>query len=149
VKAERVLLSGSARYRGNGADVDVYAFGPDAATVVSEVKARGNGEGFMRLDRWLGDSDILFLRRDRAEPLIVLPWRVWARVILSSRPSGSQPQEKRYPRAAEVLPPTRGARGSAPVLTPYQNSNLPCHRISVVLGSMLSIVFLSALSCPR
>jgi hypothetical protein len=24
---------------------------------------------------------MLFLRRDRAEPLIVLPWRVWARLV--------------------------------------------------------------------
>jgi Holliday junction resolvase len=46
VKAERVPLSGAARYQGNGADVDVYAFGPDAAPLVGEVKARGNGAGF-------------------------------------------------------------------------------------------------------
>lgn len=80
LKAKQVPLSGSARYRGNGADVDVYAFGPDAAPLVSEVKARSNGEGFTMLERWLGDADILFLRRDRAEPLIVLPCRVWARL---------------------------------------------------------------------
>jgi hypothetical protein len=41
------------------------------------VKARGNGEGFATLERWLGDNDALFLRRDRAEPVIVLPWRIW------------------------------------------------------------------------
>lgn len=34
VKAERVPLSGAARYRGNGADIDVYAFGPAAAPIV-------------------------------------------------------------------------------------------------------------------
>jgi hypothetical protein len=28
--------------------------------------------------------DILFLRRDRAEPMIVLPWRVWARLLSAS-----------------------------------------------------------------
>jgi hypothetical protein len=43
VKAERVPLSGAVRYQGNGADVDVYAFGPAAAPLVCEVKARGNG----------------------------------------------------------------------------------------------------------
>jgi hypothetical protein len=81
IKAERVRLSGSAHYRGNGCDIDVYAFGPDAAPLVGEVKARGNGEGFAMLERWLGDADILFLRRDRAEPLVVVPWRVWARLL--------------------------------------------------------------------
>ncbi len=81
VKAERVPLSGAARYQGNGADVDVYAFGQDAAPLVGEVKARGNGAGFTTLERWLGDSDILFLRRDRADPLIVLPWSAWARLL--------------------------------------------------------------------
>jgi hypothetical protein len=66
IKAERVPLSGSARYRGNGSDIDVYAFGPDAAPLVGEVKARANGESFTILERWLGDADLLFLRRDRA-----------------------------------------------------------------------------------
>jgi hypothetical protein len=33
------------------------------------------------LERWLGAADALFLRRDRAEPLVVLPWRVWARMV--------------------------------------------------------------------
>jgi len=40
IKAERVPLSGAARYRGNGADLDVYAFGADVAPIVGEVKAR-------------------------------------------------------------------------------------------------------------
>jgi hypothetical protein len=56
VKAERVPLAGAARYRGNGADVDLYVFGPDAATIVCEVKARASGEGFATLERWLGDA---------------------------------------------------------------------------------------------
>ena len=81
LRAERVPLSGAARYRGNGADVDVYAFGPEDAPLVSEVKSRGNGEGFATLERWLGENDALFLRRDRAEPLVVLPWRTWARLL--------------------------------------------------------------------
>ena len=31
IAGERVPLSGAARYRGNGADVDLYVFGPDGA----------------------------------------------------------------------------------------------------------------------
>jgi Holliday junction resolvase len=81
IKAERVPLSGAVRYRENGADVDVYAFGPDEAPLVCEVKARASGEGFVTLERWLSDADALFLRRDRSDPLIVLPWQTWLRLI--------------------------------------------------------------------
>ena len=81
VKAERVPLSGASHYRGNGADVDVYALGPDAAPMVSEVKVRASGEGFTTLERWLSENDMLFLIRDRAEPLVVLPSRSWRRIL--------------------------------------------------------------------
>lgn len=86
LRAERVPLSGAMRYQGNGADVDVYAFGPDEAPLVSEVKARANGEGFATLERWLSDADTLFLRRNHAEPIVVLPWRVWARLVKRGAP---------------------------------------------------------------
>jgi hypothetical protein len=62
--------------RGNGCDID--PFDPDAAPLVGEVKARGNSEGFVLLEQWLGDADML--RSDRAEPLVVL-WRLWARLL--------------------------------------------------------------------
>ena len=78
--AARVPLSGAAGGRFK-ADVDVYPFGQDAAPLVTEVKARASGEGFATLERWLADNDALFLRRDRAEPLVVLPWRTWLRFL--------------------------------------------------------------------
>jgi hypothetical protein len=81
IKSERVPLSGASRYRGNGSDIDIYTFGRDAAPLVAEVKARASGEGFAALERWLGDADALFLRRDRAESLVVLPWSTWARLL--------------------------------------------------------------------
>ncbi len=74
-------LSGAVRYRGNGADVDVYARGPDEAPFVSEVKGRKGGGGFITLERWLADYDALFLIRDRAKPLVVLPWERWAELV--------------------------------------------------------------------
>ena len=37
--------------------------------------------GFVQLERWPGDNDVLFLRRDRAEPLVVLPWATWAKLV--------------------------------------------------------------------
>ena len=43
VHAEKVPLFGAACYQDNGADVDVYALGPDAAPMVSEVKASTGG----------------------------------------------------------------------------------------------------------
>jgi len=46
IKGERVPLSGAARYRGNGADVDLYVFGPDAAPLVCELKSASFGTGF-------------------------------------------------------------------------------------------------------
>ena len=50
---------------------------------VAEVKARANGEGFKTLERWLAGNDMLFLRRDRQSPLVVLPWDVYERLMKS------------------------------------------------------------------
>jgi Holliday junction resolvase len=81
VHAERYPLSGASRFRGSGHDVDIYAFGQDAAPLVAESKARKDGGGFVQLERWLGEFDALFLRRNHADPLVVLPWRVWAALL--------------------------------------------------------------------
>ena len=70
-----------ARYRGAGHDVDLYPFGRDAAPLVAEVKARKNGSGFALLEKWLGEYQVLFLRRDRADPLVVLPWSTWETLL--------------------------------------------------------------------
>lgn len=79
--AERVPLSGASRYKGNGSDVDVYVRGKDAAPWIAEVKARASGEGFATLDRWLGENDILFLMRDRADPTVLLTWSRWCDIL--------------------------------------------------------------------
>ena len=84
VKCERVPLSGAAGGSFSG-DVDVYAFGADQAPLVTEVKARKSGEGFVQLNRWMGENDALFLIQDRAEPLVALPWRTWVRLIGDGR----------------------------------------------------------------
>lgn len=81
IHAERVPLSGASRYQGNGADIDIYPFGEDAGALVGEVKARASGEGFKTLERWLGENDMLFLVRDRQEPMVVLPWGTWERLL--------------------------------------------------------------------
>ncbi len=81
VHAERVPLSGAARYQGASHDVDVLAFGREGAPLCAEVKGRKSGAGFTTLERWLGDNDALFLRRDHADPIVVIPWRVWALLL--------------------------------------------------------------------
>ena len=73
IKAERYPLSGASRFRGSGHDIDIYAYGPDEAPLVAEVKARKSGSGFVTLESWLAGYDILFLRRNNADPLVVLP----------------------------------------------------------------------------
>jgi hypothetical protein len=81
IHAERYPLSGASRFRGKGHDLDVYIWGRDEAPAVAEVKARRDGGGFAMLERWLSDYDILFLRRNNSDPLVVAPWRVWAQLL--------------------------------------------------------------------
>ena len=59
VHAERYPLSGASRFRGSGHDLDVYVRGRDEAPIVAEVKARKDGNGFVQLERWLGEYDAL------------------------------------------------------------------------------------------
>ncbi|MCP1915915.1 hypothetical protein J2R96_008395 [Bradyrhizobium elkanii] len=72
--AERVPLSGSAggSYLG---DLTVPLVGVDR---VVEVKCRA--AGFKELYRWLIDRDMLIVRADRSEPLVVLPLKLAAEI---------------------------------------------------------------------
>jgi len=81
IHAERYPLSGASRFRGSGHDIDVYLFGRDGAPAVAEVKSRKGGAGFATLERWLAEYDCLFLRRNNADPLVLLPWRMWVRIL--------------------------------------------------------------------
>ena len=79
--AERYPLSGASRFRGSSHDIDVYLFGREDAPIVAEAKSRKNGAGFTTLEASLNEYDALFLRRNNADPLVLLPWRVWARIL--------------------------------------------------------------------
>src|SRR5204863_10115464 len=72
--AERVPLSGSAggSYLG---DLTVPVMGVDR---VVEVKVRA--KGLAQLYAWLVDRDILIVRADRSEPLVVLPLKLAAEI---------------------------------------------------------------------
>ncbi len=99
LRAERVPLSGATRYRGNGADVDLYIRG--AEPLKAEVKARGEGQGFRTLEGWLGDNDALFLVRDRATPLVVVPLHIWLEVAgRSARLDPDADMDRRERRSA-------------------------------------------------
>lgn len=115
LRAERVPLSGAVRYRGNGADVDLYVRG--AEPLKAEVKARAGGMGFRTLDRWLGDNDALFLVRDRATPLVVLPLPVWLEVAGRSArcdaDADADRRERRSPIEQGPLPPADAITRSA------------------------------------
>ena len=74
VHAERYPLSGANRFRGSGHDLDIYAFGTEEGPLVAEVKSRQSGAGFVTLEKWLGEYDCLFLRRDSAEAMVLLAW---------------------------------------------------------------------------
>jgi hypothetical protein len=78
--AERVPLSGAARGRFGG-DISIPLLGVDRRV---EVKARGNGFG--RLYNWLTNHDLLIVRADRREPLVVIPLRLATEVaVVQSR----------------------------------------------------------------
>jgi Holliday junction resolvase len=81
VHAERYPLSGASRFRGTGHDLDIYPFGREEAPITAESKSRKGGAGFVKIENWLGEYDVLFLRRDNADPLVVLPWRIWERFL--------------------------------------------------------------------
>jgi Holliday junction resolvase len=85
IHSERYPLSGASRFRGSGHDIDIYARGRDEAPLVAEVKARKDGAGFVTLEKWLGEYDALFLRRNHADPLVVVPWRTWAALLAKVR----------------------------------------------------------------
>jgi Holliday junction resolvase len=82
VLADRVPLSGSAggRYRG---DVIIPVAGVDRRC---EVKCRG--DAFRRLYQWLDGNDLLIVRADRKEPLVILPLRLAAEIAAKAAPTG-------------------------------------------------------------
>ena len=66
----------------------------------AEVKARGTGSGFRTLERWLGKNDVLFLIRDRATPLVVVPAHIWMEIICLSAAHADADQARSLRRDA-------------------------------------------------
>ena len=63
--------------------------GPDlcvADTWLAEVKARRSGEGFAVLERWLEGVALLFLKRNRHPPLVVMAWETYVALLHGQAP---------------------------------------------------------------
>ena len=75
IPAERVPLSGAAGGTFAG-DIKI-----GIGNYRAEVKGRGEGAGFKMLERWLGSNELLFLKRDRTEPLVVMEWHAFLSVM--------------------------------------------------------------------
>jgi hypothetical protein len=81
--AERVPLSGSAGGSFSG-DVTTQLIGRD---LTIECKSRANG--FLTLYAWLEGRDVLIIKADRRDALVVLPLRLAAEIAAAAeRPKG-------------------------------------------------------------
>ena len=69
IEARKQPLSGA--LDGWKGDIEIVIQGQP---VIAEVKARKDGAGFATLERWKGGNDLLFLKRDRAEPMVVMDY---------------------------------------------------------------------------
>ncbi len=68
------------RMYGPDEDVLVYTDLYPDCPLVCEVKARKKGY-WQKIKKAIAGKHVLFLKEDREEPLVVLPWAVWARII--------------------------------------------------------------------
>lgn len=76
IPAMRVPLSGA--MPGFKGDVLI---GDGRKRLRAEVKARKGGAGFVTLEKWKGSNDVLILKRDREEPMVVLGWSLYIEAI--------------------------------------------------------------------
>jgi hypothetical protein len=55
-----------------------FAWYPVVVSVEEELDQRRlAAPGFTTLESWLSDYDLLFLKRNNADPLVVVPWRTY------------------------------------------------------------------------
>lgn len=78
IEAERVPLSGSLGGKYSG---DIAIPSVEHAILRCEVKSRKSDNGFAVIRNWLGESDIMFIREDYRDPLVVMPWETYEKLI--------------------------------------------------------------------
>jgi len=77
IPAERVPLSGAAGGLFSG-DLLISC---GTKQLKAESKSRKTGSGFKVLEGWLGENDLLFIKRDRQQPMVVMEWDTYAQLI--------------------------------------------------------------------
>lgn len=78
IPCERVPLSGSMGGKYTG---DLCIPSVEHPIFVVECKARRNGEGFKVLEEWMEGKDILFIKRNNRDPMVVLPWEIYLKLM--------------------------------------------------------------------
>jgi len=78
IPAERVIGSGmfGGKYTG-----DVVIPNIEHPEFVCECKKRKDGAGFVVLEKWMKDKDVMFLARDRQESMVVLSWTTYIKLM--------------------------------------------------------------------
>ena len=66
--ADRTPLSGAARGKFGGYDISLPLLGIDR-----KVEVKHHATGFLKLYKWLEPVDMLMVRADRSEPLVIMP----------------------------------------------------------------------------
>jgi Holliday junction resolvase len=82
VDAERVPLSGAAGGSFSG-DITISKDDP-IGKLVAEVKARKNGSGFRTIEKWMGDNDLIFLKKNNQKPMVIMNWELFSKFIAGS-----------------------------------------------------------------
>ena len=80
IVSNRVPSSGAAPGKFGGYDLEVQALGREL-----KLEAKHHAVGFQRLYDWLQPVDMLVVRADHSEPLVVLPWGL-AMELFGGRP---------------------------------------------------------------
>ena len=60
------------------------------------MKSRKDGAGFKKIEEWLGDNDCLILKKNNADPMVVLPWDQFIKLYVAFKDGvdkDSQPTE--------------------------------------------------------
>ena len=74
VECERMPLSGAL---GGDLSGDLHI----EKQLKAEVKARRDVQGFKTLENWMGDNDLLFLRRNNKKPMVVMTWDSYCELV--------------------------------------------------------------------
>lgn len=72
ISSKRVPLSGA--HPDLPGDITIGDF-------IGEVKARKNGNGFTTIEKWLGTKDVLVLKKNHADPFVVMNWEMFIKIM--------------------------------------------------------------------